>query len=87
MPNLQIHAEQSASAQAVAVVAVSGTASAQRLVLFTMVKMCVTPCEGGSGPIPGPRGCVKNSVLGWECELAEVGCECEFCLFDKALNS
>jgi len=49
-PNLVIQVEQKASAQAEAVVEDRGTASAHRVVRSTMVKMCVKPCEGGSGP-------------------------------------
>ncbi len=39
-PNLVIQVEQKTSAQA----------EAHRVVRSTMVKMCVCPCEGGSGP-------------------------------------
>ena len=49
-PNLVIQDEQKTSAQAEAVVEDRGTASAHRVVRSTMVKMCVKPCEGGSGP-------------------------------------
>jgi hypothetical protein len=49
-PNLVIQVEQNASAQAEAVMEDRGTASAHRVVRSTMVKMCVFPCEGGSGP-------------------------------------
>ncbi len=50
MPNLAIQVEHSASAQAEAVMEDRGTASAHRVVRSIMVKMCVWPCEGGSGP-------------------------------------
>ncbi len=46
----QIQVEQNASAQAEAVMEDRGTASAHPVVRSTMVKMCVFPCEGGSGP-------------------------------------
>jgi hypothetical protein len=49
-PNLAIQVEQNASAQAEAVMEDRGLASAHRVVRSTMVKMCVLPCEGGSGP-------------------------------------
>ncbi len=49
-PNLVIQVEQNTSAQAEGVVEDRGTASAHRVVRSTMVKMCVFPCEGGSGP-------------------------------------
>jgi hypothetical protein len=49
-PNLAIQVEQNASAQAEAVMEDRGAASAHRVVRSTMVKKCVLPCEGGSGP-------------------------------------
>ena len=49
-PNLVIQVEQNASAQAEAVMEDRGTASAHHVVRSIMVKMCVLPCEGGSGP-------------------------------------
>ena len=49
-PYLVIQVEQKASAPAEAVMEDRGTASAHRVVRSTMVKMCVFPCEGGSGP-------------------------------------
>jgi hypothetical protein len=49
-PNLTIQVEQNASAQAEAVMEDRGTASAHHVVRSIMVKMCVLPCEGGSGP-------------------------------------
>ncbi len=49
-PNLEIQVEQSASAQAEAVMEDRGTSSAHRVVRSILVKMCVLPCEGGSGP-------------------------------------
>ncbi len=49
-PSLEIQVEQSASAQAEAVMEDRGTASAHRVVRSIMVKMCVFPREGGSGP-------------------------------------
>lgn len=49
-PKREIHAETSASAHEEAVVEDRGTASGQRVVLSTMVRRCVLPCEEGSGP-------------------------------------
>ncbi len=46
-------------------VVVSGAASAQRVVLSTMVKMCVNPCDGGSGP--------TRSTKMWEKWRSEIG--------------
>ena len=43
IPNLEIQAEQRASAHAEAVVEDKGTASAQRVVRSMIVKMCVNP--------------------------------------------
>ncbi len=61
-PNLAIQVEQNASAQAEAVMEDRGMASAHRVVLSTMVNMCVFPCEGGSGPTMST--CTwENSVL------------------------
>jgi hypothetical protein len=49
----------------VTAVVVSGAASAQRVVLSTMVKMCVNPCDGGSGP--------TRSTKMWEKWRSEIG--------------
>lgn len=49
-PKRAIHVEQKASAQALAVMEVSGVASAQRVVRSIMVRMWVKPCDEGSGP-------------------------------------
>jgi hypothetical protein len=37
-----------------------GTASAHRVVRSIMVKMCVHPCEGGSGPTMSTWTCAKR---------------------------
>jgi hypothetical protein len=62
-PNLAIQVEQNASAQAEAVVEDRGTASAQRVVRSTMVKMCVFPC--GNGP--------TMSTCTWEKRRSGIG--------------
>ncbi len=55
-----IQVEQKASAQAEAVVEDRGMASAHRVVRSIMVKMCVLPCEGGSGPTISTCTCEKR---------------------------
>ncbi len=61
-PNLAIQVEQNASAQAEAVMEDRGTASAHRVVRSTMVKMCVFPCEGGSGPTISTCSCTRTGI-------------------------
>ena len=64
-PNLAIQVEQNASAQAEAVMEDRGTASAHHVVRSIMVKMCVLPCEGGSGP--------TMSTCTWEKRRSGIG--------------
>ncbi len=72
-PNLVIQVEQNASVQAEAVVEDRGTASAHRVVRSTMVKMCVFPCEGGSGPTISTCTCEKQRSgrygRSWRCDV------------------
>jgi hypothetical protein len=51
---------QSASGHDVDVVLVRGAASAQCVVQSMMVRMCLCPCDGGSGPTMSMWMCEKR---------------------------